>query len=50
MRPFITVQQRATEMLGFYESVFPSFDLISKEHRAEPHQASIMLGVFSLRG
>ena len=50
MRPFITVEQRATEMLAFYESVFPSFDLISKKHHAEPHQASIMLAVFSVRG
>lgn len=50
MRPFITVEQRATEMLAFYESVFPSFDLISKQHHAEPHQASIMLAVFSVRG
>lgn len=50
MRPFITVEQRATEMLAFYESVFPSFVLISKKHHAEPHQAAIMLAVFSVRG
>jgi len=50
MRPFITVEQRAAEMLAFYESVFPSFVLISKTHHAEPHQAAIMLAVFSVRG
>ena len=50
MRPFITVEQRAAEMLAFYETVFPSFDLISKQYHAEPHQASIMLAVFSVRG
>ena len=50
MRPFITVEQCAVEMLAFYESVFPSFDLISKQYHAEPHQASIMLAVFSVRG
>lgn len=50
MRPLITVEQRATEMLTFYESVFPSFVLISKTLHAEPHQAAIMLAVFSVRG
>jgi len=37
-------------MLAFYETAFPSFDLISKQYHAEPHQASIMLAVFSVRG
>ena len=50
MRPFITIEQRAQEALDFYSAAFPSFQLHTIQHHAEPHNALIMLATFSIRG
>ena len=50
MRPFITIEQRAQEALDFYSAAFPSFQLHTIQHHAEPHSALIMLANFSIRG
>ena len=50
MRPFITIEQRAQEALEFYSAAFPSFQLHTIQHHAEPHDALIMLATFSIRG
>ena len=50
MRPFITIEQRAQEALDFYSAAFPSFQLHTIQHHAEPHDALIMLATFSIRG
>ena len=50
MRPFITIEKRASEALEFYETVFPSFTLKSRTHHAEPHSDLVMVAVFSIQG
>ena len=50
MRPFITVEKRAREVLDFYQDTFPSFSLESLQHHAEPHQELVMLATFSIKG
>ena len=50
MRPFITVEKRAREVLDFYQDTFPSFLLESLQHHAEPHQELVMLATFSIKG
>ena len=48
MRPFITMQGQAKDALDFYQTVFPSFEMISLQHHSEPHENLIMLAVFSV--
>ena len=48
MRPFITMQGQAKDVLDFYQAVFPSFEMISLQHHSEPHRNLIMLAVFSV--
>ena len=48
MRPFITMQGQAKDVLDFYQAVFPSFEMISPQHHSEPHQNLIMLAVISI--
>ena len=48
MRPFITMQGQAKDVLDFYQAVFPGFEMISLQHHSEPHQNLIMLAVFSI--
>ena len=50
MRPFITVEQKAQEVLDLYESVFPDFSLISRTYHANPHEHLIMMAEFSIQG
>lgn len=50
MKPFITLEGRAKQALDLYESVFPSFDLISIQNHAEPHDQLIMVATFSVEG
>ena len=48
MRPFITMQGQAKDALDFYQTVFPSFEMISLQHHSEPNENLIMLAVFSV--
>ena len=48
VRPFITVEKIAQDVLDFYESVFPDFSLLSLKHHAEPHNELVMLATFSI--
>ena len=50
MRPFITVEQKAQNVLELYESIFPDFSLISKTYHANPYENLIMMAEFSIRG
>lgn len=50
MKPFITLEGKAKQALDLYESVFPSFDLISIQNHAEPHEELIMVATFSVEG
>lgn len=50
MKPFITLEGKAKQALDLYESVFPSFDLISIQNHAEPHDQLIMVATFSVEG
>ncbi len=49
MRPFITIERQAQQAIDFYQSVFPSFKLLSLKHHAEPHDDLIMRAVFSVQ-
>lgn len=49
MRPFITIERKAQAALDFYASVFPSFNLISKQNHAEPHADLIMVATFAVK-
>ena len=48
VRPFITVEKIAQDVLNFYETVFPDFSLLSLKHHAEPHNELVMLATFSI--
>ena len=48
VRPFITVEKIAQDVLDFYETVFPDFSLLSLKHHAEPHNELVMLATFSI--
>ena len=48
VRPFITVEKIAQDLLNFYETVFPDFSLLSLKHHAEPHNELVMLATFSI--
>ena len=48
IRPFITVEKIAQDVLNFYETVFPDFSLLSLKHHAEPHNELVMLATFSI--
>ena len=48
VRPFITVEKVAQDLLNFYETVFPDFSLLSLKHHAEPHNELVMLARFSI--
>ena len=48
VRPFITVEKIAQDVLNFYETVFPDFSLLSMKHHAEPHNELVMLATFSI--
>ena len=50
MKPFITLEGKARQALDLYKSVFPSFDLISIQNHAEPHDELIMVATFSIEG
>ena len=50
MKPFITLEGKAKLALDLYKSVFPSFDLISIQNHAEPHDELIMVATFSVEG
>ena len=50
MKPFITLEGKAKQALDLYESVFPSFNLISIQNHAEPHEELIMVATFSVEG
>lgn len=50
IRPFITLEGKAKQALDLYKSVFPSFDLISIQNHAEPHDELIMVATFSIEG
>ena len=50
MKPFITLEGKAKQALDLYKSVFPSFDLISIQNHAEPHDELIMVATFSVEG
>lgn len=50
MKPFITLEGKAKRALDLYKSVFPSFDLISIQNHAEPHDELIMVATFSVEG
>ena len=50
MRPFITVEQKAQNVLELYESIFPDFSLISKTYHANPYENLILMAEFSIRG
>lgn len=50
MKPFITLEGKAKQALDLYKSVFPSFDLISIQNHAEPHDELIMVATFSIEG
>ena len=47
MKPFITLEGKARQALDLYKSVFPSFNLISIQNHAEPHDELIMVATFS---
>jgi len=49
LRPFITIEKQAQEVLDFYKSVFPNFSLHSLKYHADPHSDLIMLAVFSIK-
>ena len=48
VRPFITVEKIAQDVLDFYDTVFPDFSLLSLKHHAEPHNELVMLATFSI--
>ena len=48
VRPFITVEKIAQDVLNFYETVFPDFSLLSLKQHAEPHNELVMLAIFSI--
>ena len=50
MKPFITLEGKAKLALDLYKAVFPSFDLISIQNHAEPHDELIMVATFSVEG
>ena len=50
MKPFITLEGKAKQALDLYKAVFPSFDLISIQNHAEPHDELIMVATFSVEG
>ena len=50
MKPFITLEGKAKQALDLYKFVFPSFDLISIQNHAEPHDELIMVATFSVEG
>ena len=50
MKPFITLEGKAKLALDLYKTVFPSFDLISIQNHAEPHDELIMVATFSVEG